>query len=250
MSDKFKNSKFYKAMKNPKVSRAIYIAMVILLVAIAVVIGITAATNRTKKPSPTPSTTSPSSTQAPSPGTSAAPDTSAQPEDTQAAPESTAPGAPVAKPVPTLSLPVSGSIAKKHDAEIQVFSNTMNDYRVHLGIDIATAAGAPVYAAADGKVTKLWRDPMMGYCIAIEHDGDAVTVYKNLAEEVAEGIEAGVTVKAGRQIGKVGDSAMLEAADEPHLHLEMTVGGLQVNPLDYFSVKDVAALDKDENYES
>ena len=250
MSEKFKNSKFYKAMKNPKVSRAIYIAMVILLVAVAVVIGITAATNRTKKPSPTPSTSSPSNTQAPAPGTSSAPDTSTQPEDTQAAPESTAPGAPVVKPVPTLSLPVSGSIAKKHDAEIQVFSNTMNDYRVHLGIDIATAAGAPVYAAADGKVTKMWRDPMMGYCIAIEHDGDAVTVYKNLAEEAAEGIEAGATVKAGKQIGKVGDSAMLEAADEPHLHLEMTVGGLQVNPLDYFSVKDVAALDKDENYES
>ena len=251
MSEKFKNSKFCKALKNPKVSRAIYIAMVILLVAIAVVIGITAATNRTKKPSATPPASSaPQSSDTRVPDSSAVPDTSAQPEDTQATPESTAPGAPVAKPVPTLSLPVSGTVAKKHDAEVQVFSNTMNDYRVHLGVDIATAAGAPVYAAADGTVSKLWRDPMMGYCIAIEHDGDAVTVYKNLAEAAAEGIEAGVKVKAGKQIGSVGESAMLEAADEPHLHLEMTVGGIQVNPLDYFSVKDVAALEKDENYES
>ena len=40
MSDKFKNSKFYKTMKNPKVSRAIYISAVILLVAIAVIIGL------------------------------------------------------------------------------------------------------------------------------------------------------------------------------------------------------------------
>lgn len=252
MSDKFKNSKFYKTMKNPKVSRAIYISAVILLVAIAVIIGITAATNRTKKPTPT----VPPSTTAPVPGgtqqtpSTNVPDTSTQPEDTQNTPGSSSQSGTVSKPIPTLSLPVAGSLAKKHDAELQVFSNTMNDYRVHLGVDITTAAGAPVYAAADGKVSKIWRDPMMGYCVAVTHDGDAVTVYKNLAEELAAGIAEGTKVKAGQQIASVGESAMVEAADEPHLHLEMTVGGLQVDPLDYFSPKDVAALEKDTGYES
>lgn len=252
MSDKFKNSKFYKAMKNPKVSRAIYISAVIMLVAIAVIIGITAATNRTKKPTPTvpPSTTAPHQSGTQHTPSTNVPDTSAQPEGTQNAPDSSTQSGTVSKPVPTLSLPVSGSLAKKHDAELQVFSNTMNDYRVHLGVDIATAAGAPVYAAADGKVSKIWRDPMMGYCVAIAHDGDAVTVYKNLAEELATGIAEGAKVNAGQQIASVGESAMVEAADEPHLHLEMTVGGLQVDPLDYFSPKDVAALEKDTDYES
>ena len=38
------------------------------------------------------------------------------------------------------------------------------------------------------------------------------------------------------------DTAMLEIADEPHLHMEMTVKGLQVNPLDYFSAAVIASI--------
>ena len=38
-------------------------------------------------------------------------------------------------------------------------------------------------------------------------------------------------------------------ADEPHLHFEMTVGGLAVDPLDYFSKTDVDALSKDTAFE-
>ena len=49
MSDKFKNSKFYRTLKNPKVSRALYISLVLLLIAVAIVIGITAAANRYKR---------------------------------------------------------------------------------------------------------------------------------------------------------------------------------------------------------
>ena len=45
----------------------------------------------------------------------------------------------------------------------------------------------------------------------------------------------GKELKRGEQIGKVGESAISELADEPHLHLEMTVNGLAVDPADYFS---------------
>ena len=188
MSEKFKNSKFYKAMKNPKVSRAVYIAMVLLLVGLAVVIGITAAANRTKKPAKEPEvTTTAPSTNAPTPGTEAPSTTEAPTTDTTAPTTTQPPSGTVSKPLPTFSLPVAGRINKYHDASTQVFSNTMNDYRVHLGIDITTAEGAPVYAAAAGTVQKIWSDPMMGYCIAIAHDGDAVTVYKNLAKDLPTG---------------------------------------------------------------
>ena len=60
----------------------------------------------------------------------------------------------------------------------------MNDYRVHLGVDLVTKENAPVYAAADGKVSKIWEDPLMGCCIAIEHAGNYVTIYKNLNTEL------------------------------------------------------------------
>ncbi len=149
-----------------------------------------------------------------------------------------------------LSLPTSsGTIIKGHDATLQVWSDTMGDYRVHLGIDIATAENAPVYAAADGKVSRIWDDAMMGRCVAIAHDGNVFTVYKNLSQTLSSGIEAGAEIKCGQQIGRVGETAIAELADEPHLHLEMTVNGLAVDPVDYFDKATKDALASDDAYE-
>lgn len=134
-----------------------------------------------------------------------------------------------------LSLPATGVISKGHDATIQVWSETMGAYKVHLGIDINTEEGAPVFAAADGTVSKIWDDAMMGKCIAIDHGDGVFTFYKNLDPALSEGIEKGKALKSGDQIGKVGESALAEIADEPHLHIEMTVNGLAVDPTDYFS---------------
>ncbi len=250
MSDKFKNSKFYQTMKNPKVSRAIYISLVILLVAVALVIGITAAANRRKNensdPKPPQNTTdhgNNSVTDTPSDDTTSA----TTPNDTTT--DTPVSDAPVVSTLPSFSLPVSGKLTKGHDAKVQVFSTTMNDYRVHLGVDIATAADSPVYAAADGTVQKIWKDPLMGYSVAIKHSGNAVTIYKNLSDTLAEGITEGASVKAGHKLGTVGESAMIEVAEEPHLHLEMTVAGLQVDPLEYFSASDLKKLEADIGYE-
>ncbi len=146
-------------------------------------------------------------------------------------------------------LPVSGVMQQKHDSALQVFSPTMGDYRVHLGIDIGTVEGASVSAMADGTVTQVWEDVLMGQCVAVKHGGDCYTVYKNLSVELPESTVVGATVKAGDVIGTVGESAMVEVAEEPHLHLEMTVGGLQVNPLDYLDEEAKATLNEDVNYE-
>jgi murein DD-endopeptidase MepM/ murein hydrolase activator NlpD len=126
----------------------------------------------------------------------------------------------------------------------------MGDYRVHLGIDIATAPEALVYAAADGKIEKIWEDTMMGTCVAVTHKDETVSIYKNLAKELAEGISVGAKVERGQQLGLVGDTAVVEMADEPHLHFEVTVGGISVDPLDYFSEADVEALSEDTAFES
>ena len=136
-----------------------------------------------------------------------------------------------------LSLPVeAGSLLKGHDATLQVWSDTMGDYRVHLGIDIATVENAPVFAAAAGTVERIWDDALMGKCLAISHDGGEIyTIYKNLSSTLADGIEKGSAVSVGQKIGYVGDTAISELADEPHIHLEMTVGGLNVNPVEYFN---------------
>ena len=151
----------------------------------------------------------------------------------------------VSSGLPSFSLPVSGTLTNKHDPELQVFSPTMQDYRVHLGVDLQTAENAPVYAAADGTVSKIWVDTLMGYCVAIKHSGNCVTVYKNLSATLPEGIAEGVAVRSGQLIATVGNSAMVEVADEPHLHFEMTVADLAVDPLEYFDEDALKAITKD-----
>jgi murein DD-endopeptidase MepM/ murein hydrolase activator NlpD len=89
----------------------------------------------------------------------------------------------------------------------------------------------------------------MGYCISIKHGTDTYTIYRNLGETPAEGIAEGVSVRAGQLIGFVGESAMIEVAQGPHLHLEMIVAGVQVNPLDYFDQASIASLNVNKVYE-
>lgn len=219
-----------KIVQNLKENRAVYITAISILLTMIIIVAAVVATNRNKQSvttTPTPTTT----TKAPTP---TLPD---------------GPTSDVGSKLPSFSLPVSGKLSAVHDSELQVFSPTMNDYRVHLGIDILANEADPVYAVADGTVTQIWEDVRMGQCIAIKHTGDAVSIYKNLSAELPTGIIEGAKVKAGQKIATVGSTAMVEIAEEPHLHFEMTVGGLAVDPLEYFSSKDVAALQKDTAYE-
>ena len=229
-------------MKNPSAGRAAIITSVMLIAAVAVIISVSIANNRQKKDDALP----PVST------TTKGESTTLTPSTTTTKPTTTTTGtkspAPVEDKLPSFSLPTNGALSKKHDPTLQVYSSTMKDYRVHLGIDIVTEDSAPVYAAADGKISRIWEDTLMGYCIAVKHSGDCYTIYKNLSETIPEGISEGVSVRAGQLIGTVGDSAMLELAEEPHLHFEMTVADLAVDPLEYFDEDSLKALNIDASH--
>ncbi|MBQ9131340.1 MAG: M23 family metallopeptidase [Clostridia bacterium] len=239
MWKKWKESEFFRKMKQIRVNRAVYLSAVVILTALAVVLAITAVSNRAHR-NDAGGTDSGNTTLNP-PATE--PGTTEPPTDTT-------PDRPTDDKIPELALPTQGKLEQKHSVDVQVFNPTMNDYRVHLGIDIATDEKAPVCAVAAGTVSQIWEDPMMGWCVALEHTGDCVTVYKNLAKDLAQGLATGQTVQQGQLLGYVGDSAMMEIAQEPHLHMEMTVGGLQVDPLEYFSAAVIATLTQDTAFEN
>ena len=109
----------------------------------------------------------------------------------------------------------------------------MEDFRIHTGVDIYCDAGADVAAAAKGTVKNVWQDPMMGSCISIEHAGGAVSTDMGLCDTVPEGIAVGKTVEAGQIIATAADTALLEIAEESHLHFELSVNGKTVDPCDY-----------------
>ena len=119
--------------------------------------------------------------------------------------------------------------------EMPVFSLTLGEWRVHTGIDICTDEGSEVFAAADGTVSDIREDAMLGLTVELTHKNGMKTLYSNLAKDGSIAVSVGDELKQGGLIGTVGDSAMSELADEAHLHFEMLVNDVAVNPLDYFT---------------
>ena len=140
----------------------------------------------------------------------------------------------------------AGNIIKEWSADIPVFSNTMEDYRLHLGVDISAAAGTTVYAVADGTVESVEFHPMMGQTVVITHANGYKSVYQNMQTAVPTEIQAGATVKAGDAIGAVGDTALIEISEDPHLHFELYKDDVCENPLAHFTV---TPIDPSKNYE-
>jgi murein DD-endopeptidase MepM/ murein hydrolase activator NlpD len=234
--------------KNEKMNRIMYVCAIALLLAVVIIAAVVSATNRAKKePVETPKQTEQKNPESTPPKPDENPDNENTNDDqpSNENPSDKNPSEDVATKLPTFALPAKGALSTKHDPDMQVFSPTMQDWRVHLGIDINTADKAPVHCAADGKIEKVWEDVRMGWCVAVSHSGGAVSYYKNIDKTLATGIEEGASVKSGQLLGSIGDSAMIEVAQEPHLHFELTVGGLQVDPLEYFSDEALESLSVD-----
>ena len=225
------NKKFNVSEKT--VNTLLYVGAGVLILAI-LGLSIFAFASRKEK-DPTPTLTTPAQTTAKAPVTTKKP--------TVEVPVTTKKPAVEDKPTvadPEYTLPVDGLLNKDFDAELLVYSVTMNDYRVHLGVDIAASVGAPVYAMADGKVLTVSEDYLMGTTVKIEHEGGLVSVYSNLQSVLPDGIEAGAAVEGGQLIGGVGETAIIEQCDDAHLHLEVLKDGKNVDPLDYITVKTAA----------
>ena len=142
--------------------------------------------------------------------------------------------------LPDFSAPVDNFVIKGYSAEVPVFSYTMNDYRIHRGVDIACSAGTPVLAAADGLVCEVYSDPMMGVTVGVQHSGGAVTRYKGLSEDSMNLVKTGDEVKSGQVIGASGETALIESAEEAHVHFELTINGESADPGEYMKLKHLA----------
>ena len=144
-----------------------------LLVVIAVCITAIAVGTAKKEKPPASSSSSSSSTSRTSQSTSQTTQSTSQTEEK--------PNTSVVEEKVTFVSPMTaGNVIKEWAADIPVFSVTMEDYRLHLGIDVAASAGSPVYAVADGTVESVEFHPMMGQTVVIEHANGYRSVYRNM----------------------------------------------------------------------
>ena len=124
--------------------------------------------------------------------------------------------------------PVEGEIMKVFAKDNLVFSNTLQEWTTHLGIDIKADKTTVVKSAEAGTIKTIKNDPRYGLTITIEHDNGYQTVYANLLS--SEFVVEGEKVEKGQSIGTVGNTATFEISDEPHLHFEVLKDGVQIDP--------------------
>ena len=97
----------------------------------------------------------------------------------------------------------------------------------HLGTDYAAPYGTPIYAVADGYISRKGRTKGNGNFVKIKHDKTYSTQYLHM-QSFAKGLDKGDHVKQGQVIGYVGSTG---AATGPHVCYRFWKNGKQVNPL-------------------
>ena len=134
--------------------------------------------------------------------------------------------------------PVEGRVGSSFGEREDPFNG---EGKFHSGIDIEATYGTPVRAAADGEVSGASMGAGYGREVVLDHGHDVLTIYGHLSAVVAL---PGQHVIRGQVIGYVGQSGR---ATGPHLHYEVRVHNVPVNPHKYLrtTYEQVATLDSD-----
>ena len=105
--------------------------------------------------------------------------------------------------------------------------------RLHAGIDLAAGVGAPISAVAAGTVVSAASEGGYGLLVRVQHDDGTVTLYAHLSELL---VTVGQRVTAGTYVGREGSSGQ---STGPHLHFEVRVGGVPVDPAPWLRARGV-----------
>ena len=124
--------------------------------------------------------------------------------------------------------PVEGDIVRDFAVDSLIYSETLQEWTTHTGIDIKAEKTTVVKSAEVGTVKTIKNDPRYGLTVIIEHANGFQTVYSNLL--TSEFVVEGEKVEKGQSLGTVGNTAAFEIADEPHLHFEIIKDSVQVDP--------------------
>jgi murein DD-endopeptidase MepM/ murein hydrolase activator NlpD len=108
------------------------------------------------------------------------------------------------------------------------YNGSPYDY-FHSGLDFCTGSGPNILAAAAGKVIFAGPLTVRGNATMIDHGWGVYTAYMHQSELL---VQVGDMVQAGQVIGKSGGTGR---AQGPHLHFEVLVGGVQVDPEDWLA---------------
>lgn len=120
--------------------------------------------------------------------------------------------------------PTRGFVSSNFGPRVDPFTGLR---RLHEGVDIVARRGTPVVAPAEGIVTYSGVDPTLGDMVVIDHGYGVITRYGHNDSVL---VREGRRVKRGDPIATVGSSGK---STGPHLHYEIRINDLAVNPRNY-----------------
>ena len=126
---------------------------------------------------------------------------------------------------PTYIKPISGGRASSGFGRRKAPTKGASTY--HKGQDWATPVGTTVVASCGGRVSKAGWGSGYGYVVYIDHEDGRQTRYAHLSKIL---VSVGDYVKQGQRIALSGNTGV---STGPHLHFEILINGVQVNPLKY-----------------
>ena len=120
--------------------------------------------------------------------------------------------------------PARGWVSSGFGYRVSPFTS---EKELHRGLDISNRRGAPVIAPADGIVMAVDSDPGYGKTIIINHGYGLNSMYAHLEKAF---VKKGQAIRRHQEIAQVGDSGRTTGC---HLHYEIHLNGVPVNPLRY-----------------
>jgi septal ring factor EnvC (AmiA/AmiB activator) len=127
-------------------------------------------------------------------------------------------------PLGTPTRPVDGKVVEPFGWQYQ---KAIGLYRDVPGWALQASRGADVRAVIGGRVVANWLDPTEGREVVVDSKNGDSLIYGDLA---SPGPKIGTSLRAGEVFAHVGSSGKLSGVAEPHLFLEVTVGGQPVSP--------------------
>lgn len=130
------------------------------------------------------------------------------------------------------ALPATDVVTSSYGWRVDPISG---ERKFHRGLDFSGGCGAPIYAAANGVVTRIFEDDFGAWIIEVDHGDGAIAWYVHMYTSGIH-VTEGQALTAGQQIGAQGSSGYSTGC---HLHFEVRVDGQTVSPLEWLAARGV-----------
>lgn len=130
-----------------------------------------------------------------------------------------------------LSWPVIGNVIMNYSMDERIYFATLNEYNYYPAVAISAEEGAPVSAAAIGKVTKTGINEEIGQYVIMDLGDGYEATYGQLTELT---VKQGDKVSKGQIIGYVAAPTKYYSIEGTNLYFKLEQNGTSVNPVGYF----------------